>query len=130
MSKTPTTSQARTATTKKKTPSTFPVSRTNSARSRSPIRKSQSAVGLRTRDTDKENNNPKESFDDASSDISSDKIEQDQLSTKSSYNKRRSPVHEFAVKMSTNEYQCKICSKVRNFILLFYNLEGVRVSPA
>ena len=122
MCKTPTqtNSQAKSGTTKKGLSSNSTVDRTNNARSRSPIRKSRTAVRVRARNSTKKNNNTSEPSCDAASDISNDEMEQDQPSTKSSNGNRRSPVHEFASKISANEYQCKICLKVRIFTLSFY----------
>jgi hypothetical protein len=119
MSKPQSTSQARVAVKKKTSPACL-VDRTNRAHSRSPIRKDPAAVGPATRDAGKDKGNFKATFDDTSSDISSDETEQDQSSATLSDEKRRSPVYEFAVKMSVNEYQCKLCSKVRHSVLFPY----------
>ena len=119
MSKPQSASQARAAV-KKKTSSACLVDRTNRARSRSPIRKDPAAVGPATRDAGKDNDNSEATFDDTSSDISSDETEQDQSSATLSDEKRRSPVYEYAVKMSVNEYQCKLCSKVHHSVLSPY----------
>jgi hypothetical protein len=119
MSKPPTASQARVAG-KKKTSSACLADRTNRARSRSPIRRDPAAVGTAARDTGKDNGNVRATFDDTSSDISSDETEQGQSSATLSDEKRRSPVYDFAVKMSVNEYQCKLCSKVRHSVASSY----------
>jgi hypothetical protein len=122
MCKTPTrtNAQAKSGTIKKGLSSNSTIDRTNNGRSRSPIRKSRTAARVRTRDSTKKNSNTNEPSSGATSDISNDEMEQDQPSTKSSNGNRRSAVHEFASKMSENEYQCKICLKVRIFTLSFY----------
>jgi hypothetical protein len=113
-------SQSNSATTQKKSTSRPINERTRNVRSCSPIRNERRPTNTRTGNMTKKTNTSGESSCDGPSDISNDEAEQEQPPSKPSNVNERSPVHEFATKMSDNSYECSICSKVR-MILFLYN---------
>jgi len=124
MTKTPTPmkSQASGRTVRKTFASSSTIERTSSARSRSPVRTSRTEASTKAKDSRNKENNAKESSFDVASDMSDDEQEQEMPPTNAKDTYRPSVVHEFATKTSANEYECKICSKVRISIFFLFKL--------